>query len=86
MVNKRGVNGPAPEAAVPALKEAMAVTDLVVPAGTDLAAYDTMLAGSADLWDAYMTGEKINHADGRPVEEAEHMRSLLNTPEPHEPS
>lgn len=86
MVNKRDVNSPAPEAMLPALKEAMAVTDLVVPAGTDLAAYDTTLAGSADLWDAYVPGEKINHVDGSTVEEAEHMlatRLYQNTAKVH---
>ncbi|MEX0692862.1 MAG: MaoC family dehydratase [Rhodospirillales bacterium] len=86
MVNKRDANSPAPEASLPALKDAMSVTDLVVPDGTDLGGYDTTLSGSADLWGDYQIGERIDHVDGSTVEEAEHMlatRLYQNTAKVH---
>ncbi len=39
----------------------------------DVAAYDTVLAGSPHRFGDYSTGEKIDHVDGITVEEAEHM-------------
>jgi 2-methylfumaryl-CoA hydratase len=39
----------------------------------DVAAYDFALAGSADRFDNYDVGERIDHVDGVTVEEAEHQ-------------
>ncbi len=39
----------------------------------DMAAYDTVLAGSPYRFDDYRIGEQIDHMDGMTVEEAEHM-------------
>lgn len=86
MVNKRDAASPAPDAVVPELSNTVAPADLVVPAATNFSAYDTTLSGSADLWDAYEIGERIDHVDGCTVEDAEHMlatRLYQNTAKVH---
>jgi len=86
MVRKGDVDAPAPEPVVPELPDAVAAADLVVPADLDLSAYDTAAAGSADLWEDYAVGEKIDHVDGMTIEEAEHMmatRLYQNTAKVH---
>jgi len=86
MVNKGNHDAPAPDPVVPELPEAVTAMDLVVPEGLDLSGYDTALAGSADLWDDYAVGEKIDHVDGITMEEAEHMmatRLYQNTARVH---
>lgn len=87
MVRKRDQAGPAPEAVIPHLEKAVTADQLgdAVPVLT-MAHYDTVAAGSADLWDDYETGEKIDHVDGMTVEEAEHMlatRLYQNTAKVH---
>ncbi len=86
MVNKRDAQSPAPTAVLPAMRDVVPVTALIVPEATDLSAYDTTLAGSSDLWGAYQIGERIDHVDGSTVEEAEHMmatRLYQNTAKVH---
>ena len=86
MVNKRDHDAPAPDPVVPDLPDAVAATDLVFPADLTLAAYNTALAGSSDLWGDYEVGEKIDHVDGITMEEAEHMmatRLYQNTARVH---
>jgi len=86
MVRKRDAASPAPEAIVPELAESVGASDLDIPEGLDLSAYNTALAGSDDLWDDYKAGEKIDHVDGITIEEAEHMiatRLYQNTAKVH---
>jgi 2-methylfumaryl-CoA hydratase len=86
MVQKRDPASPAPEPVVPELPDAVAAADLVVPAGLDMAGYNTALAGSGHFWDDYSAGEKINHVDGVTIEESEHMmaaRLYQNTARVH---
>jgi 2-methylfumaryl-CoA hydratase len=73
LVPKRNVAASAPAPFVPVLPDAVHAGDLAVPAGIELAEYDTALAGSDALWDDYEIGEKIDHIDGVTIEEAEHM-------------
>jgi 2-methylfumaryl-CoA hydratase len=86
MVRKRDPDSPAPEPVVPDLPEAVAVADLVLPGGLDLAAYDTALAGSPFFWEDYTAGERIDHIDAMTVEESDHMiatRLYQNTAKVH---
>ncbi|MCB1943698.1 MAG: MaoC family dehydratase [Candidatus Accumulibacter sp.] len=86
MIRKRDAASPAPETVVPELPDAVAVGDLVVPAGIRVENYDTALAGSTDLWDDYRVGERIDHVDGMTIEESEHMmatRLYQNTARVH---
>ena len=86
MVRKGDAAAPAPEPVVPDLPGAVAATDLVVPAGLDMSAYDTVAAGSPHCWDDYDVGERIDHVDGMTIEEAEHMlatRLYQNTAKVH---
>lgn len=85
MVRKRDTDA-VTEEHVPALPSSVAAADLMVPAGLSAAKYDTVLAGSAHLWDDYVVGEKIDHVDGMTIEEAEHMmatRLWQNTAKVH---
>lgn len=86
MVRKRDPESPAPVPVVPDLAESVTATDLVVPAGLRLEAYDLAAAGSPHLWDDYTIGERIDHIDGMTIEEAEHMmatRLYQNTAKVH---
>ncbi|WP_300338040.1 MaoC family dehydratase [Accumulibacter sp.] len=86
MVRKRDPASPAPETVVPELPEAIAASDLVVPAGIRVERYDTALSGSPDLWNDYRVGERIDHVDGMTIEESEHMmatRLYQNTARVH---
>jgi 2-methylfumaryl-CoA hydratase len=74
MVNKRDAASPAPAPVVPS------VSPHVPPEQIGMAcpllrtsAYNLQLAGSSRLFDDYHVGEKIDHADGITVEEAEHQ-------------
>jgi 2-methylfumaryl-CoA hydratase len=61
-------------------------TDLVIPAGLDLSAYDFAAAGEPHRFDDYEVGEKIDHVDGVTLSEAEHMmatRLWQNTAKVH---
>lgn len=87
MVNKRDASAPAPAETVPALADAVAPGDLVLPADLAFARdYDLALAGSPHLFEDYAVGEKIDHVDGMTVEEAEHQlvtRLYQNTAKVH---
>lgn len=86
LVPKRNLAAPLPEPVVPVLPDAVAADDIAVPDALDLAGYDTVLAGSAALWDDYEIGEKIDHVDGVTIEEADHMlatRLWQNTAKVH---
>ncbi|WP_300453376.1 MaoC family dehydratase [Accumulibacter sp.] len=86
MVRKRDHASPAPEAVVPELPDAVAASDLVVPAGIRVDQYDCGLSGSPSLWDDYQVGERIDHVDGMTIEESEHMmatRLYQNTARVH---
>ncbi|MCL4765306.1 MAG: MaoC family dehydratase [Hyphomicrobiaceae bacterium] len=87
MVRKRDRAAPAPETVVPDLPERVG-TDalgLAVPP-VARADYDVELAGSPFLWADYETGERIDHADGVTIEDAEHQiatRLYQNTARVH---
>lgn len=86
MVRKRDPNAPTPAPHSPTLPGAVAAGDLMVPAGLDLAKYELAVAGSAQLWDDYAAGEKIDHVDGMTIEELEHQlatRLYQNTAKVH---
>lgn len=75
-----------PDPVVPALRGAVAASDLVVPAGLAPGGFDKALSGSDMVWDDYEIGEKIDHVDGMTIEEAEHMiatRLYQNTAKVH---
>ena len=85
MVRKRG-EGEAPQTLIPELADAVAVGDLVVPAGLTFKDYDFTLAGEPHRVGDYAVGEVIDHVDGVTVEEAEHMlatRLWQNTAKVH---
>jgi 2-methylfumaryl-CoA hydratase len=74
MVRKRDEAAPAPGDHVPRLPTALdpkLLGEACPP--IDVAAYDFALAGSAERFDAYSIGERIDHVDGVTVEEAEHQ-------------
>jgi len=73
MVNKRDPAAPAPEPVTPDLPEAVEPARLTLPEGLSLVGYDADLAGSADLYDDYRVGERIDHLDGMTLEDAEHQ-------------
>jgi 2-methylfumaryl-CoA hydratase len=73
MVRKRDKASPAPDAVTPDLPAAVGPENFTLPAALDLADYDTVLAGSAHLWDDYAVGERIDHVDGMTLEESDHM-------------
>ncbi|MDW8405518.1 MaoC family dehydratase [Chloroflexus sp.] len=75
MVRKRNLDAPAPEPVVPALPDAVPVSDLAVPYHIQPGQYDLARAGSPHLWEDYEVGEKIDHIDGVTIEEAEHMQA-----------
>ncbi len=74
MVRKRDEVAPAPGDHVPRLPTVVdpKVVGEACPT-LDIAAYDYELAGSADRFDDYEVGERIDHVDGVTVEEAEHQ-------------
>ena len=87
MVAKRDPAAPAPAEHVPDLPERV---DPAAFAGFapafDPAAYDPVLAGSPHRWGDYEPGERIDHAAGMTVEEAEHQlatRLYQNTARVH---
>ncbi|AXS42823.1 MaoC family dehydratase [Breoghania sp. L-A4] len=87
MVKKRNAANPAPAPVVPELPGELApqVLGNAVPM-LDLDGWNNDLAGSAHRWDDYAIGEKIDHADGMTVEEAEHQmatRLYQNTAKVH---
>lgn len=85
MVRKRDPGSPPPETVVPDLEDDVPMSELTLPWSAD-ENYDTALAGSADLWDDYEIGERIDHIDGVTVEESDHMtacRLFQNTAKVH---
>ena len=86
LVPKRDPRAPAPNPVVPTVPDAVPADQLHVPDELDLAGYDDALAGSPHLWDDFAVGERIDHAGGVTVEEAEHMlaaRLWQNTARAH---
>lgn len=86
MVRKADVDAPAPETVVPDLADAVAVEDLIIPAGLDFTNYDFAAAGETHRLGAYTVGEKIDHVDGVTLTDAEHMmatRLWQNTAKVH---
>ncbi len=86
MVRKRDEKASAPQPEIPDLPAAVPAAALIVPDGLDLSGYDTGLSGEARLWEDYKTGERIDHADGATIEDAEHMmatRLYRNTARVH---
>ncbi len=87
MVRKRDPQASVPAAVVPKLADSVAVADLhVSPKMTFDTLFETEQSGSKHLWNDYAVGEKIDHADGVTVEEAEHMmaaRLYQNTARVH---
>jgi 2-methylfumaryl-CoA hydratase len=87
MVRKRDPASPAPDPVVPKLADRVALEDLgaAVPTLT-LGAYDFTAAGSPHRLMDYQPGERIDHADGFTIEEAEHQlatRLYQNTAKVH---
>ncbi len=87
MVRKSDLNASAPGPVLPDLADRVPPDALAgaVPTLAN-AAYDCALAGSSDLWDAYRSGERIDHIDGMTIEEAEHQmatRLYQNTAKVH---
>jgi 2-methylfumaryl-CoA hydratase len=86
MVRKRDQAAPPPEGDAAKPPAVVPADQLQVPAGLDLGRYDFTLAGSKHRWADYEVGEKIDHADGITIEEAEHAlatRLYQNTARVH---
>jgi len=74
MVRKRDEAAAAPAEKVPELPKSVEPAQLGAACPSiNAKAYDTVLAGSPYRFGDYKAGEKIDHADGITVEEAEHM-------------
>ena len=85
MIRKRDESAPAPDPVVPDLPDRVDPADLAVP-GIDTAGYDAALVGQPHRFGDYAAGERIDHADGVTIEEAEHMmatRLYQNTAKVH---
>jgi len=87
MVRKRDKDAPVPPASVPTLPDRVdpATIGSAVPPLT-LAKFDAALSGSPHRWADYEVGERIDHADGVTLEEAEHQmatRLYQNTAKVH---
>ncbi|MEA2930334.1 MAG: 2-methylfumaryl-CoA hydratase [Hyphomicrobiales bacterium] len=87
MVRKRDERAVAPPEHVPALPKALEPNAIggACPQ-IDVGRYDFALAGSAARFSDYAVGERIDHADGMTVEEAEHQmatRLYQNTARVH---
>ena len=87
MVRKRDEAAAAPDEKVPDLPKSVEPAQLGAACPPiDIAAYDNVLAGSPHRFGDYTAGEKIDHASGVTVEEAEHMiatRLYQNTARVH---
>jgi 2-methylfumaryl-CoA hydratase len=87
MVRKRDKSSPAPAPVVPELPSAVEPDQLGKAAPPiDGNKWEDDLAGSDNRFDDYEVGEKIDHADGMTVEEAEHQlatRLYQNTAKVH---
>ncbi len=87
MVRKRDEKAPAPEPHVPQLPKRVEPSALGSACPLiNSHAWDNVLAGSPHRFGDYAVGEKIDHADGMTVEEAEHQlatRLYQNTAKVH---
>ena len=86
LVRRRDPGAPTPAAVVPTLPDSVPVDALLLPPAIPPGAYDGRLAGSADAWEDYAVGERIDHVDGMTIEEADHMtaaRLYQNTARVH---
>ncbi|MBL8790783.1 MAG: MaoC family dehydratase [Rhizobiales bacterium] len=87
MVKKRHEDSPAPEPVVPDLAASVPVTALGLAAPLiPTQFWNRHLSGSPHRFDDYGVGERIDHADGMTVEEAEHQlatRLYQNTAKVH---
>jgi 2-methylfumaryl-CoA hydratase len=86
MVRKRDEAAPAPGDQVPDLPKIVDASALGGACPVIRGDYNNDLAGSSHRFDSYTVGEKIDHADGITVEEAEHMiatRLYQNTAKVH---
>jgi 2-methylfumaryl-CoA hydratase len=72
MVNKRNADAPAPQPVVPDLPREVAPQELAVPGFLRAEEFETGSTGSADLWDDYEAGERIDHASGMTLDESDH--------------
>lgn len=75
MVHKRNPEAAVAPAVTPKTAPSVAPADLIVPRGLDLAGYDDVAAGSADRWEEYQPGERIDHVSGITLEDSDHMFS-----------
>lgn len=85
MIRKRDENAPAPAPVVPDLPARVDPGDLAIP-DIDAAGYDAAWVGQPHRFGDYQVGERIDHADGVTIEEAEHMmatRLYQNTARVH---
>ena len=86
MVRKGNEAAEVADQSVPALPDAVAASDLVLPAGLHFSGYDFTLGGSGHAFEDYEIGEQIDHIDGMAIEEAEHAmatRLYQNTAKVH---
>ncbi len=73
MVRKRDAAAVVPPATVPDLPKVVAPADLAVPATGPVTRDQRPVSGGPCWFEDYRKGERLNHADGVTVEEAEHM-------------
>ncbi len=86
MVRKRDPAAPPPAGDAAKPPNVVTLDQFQLPTGLTLAKYDFALAGSKHRWGDYAVGEKIDHADGMTIEEAEHAlatRLYQNTARVH---
>jgi 2-methylfumaryl-CoA hydratase len=75
MVHKRDPAAAVAASSAPKTAPSVAPSDLIVPAGLSLAAYDDVAAGSPHRWDDYEAGERLDHVSGMTLEDSDHMLS-----------
>jgi 2-methylfumaryl-CoA hydratase len=73
MVRKRAKEAAVPPAQVPTLPPAIDAANLTLPAKAALPSSQRRNTGGARFFDDFAKGERLDHADGTTVEEAEHM-------------
>jgi 2-methylfumaryl-CoA hydratase len=73
MVRKRTKDAEGPPPQVPSLPSVVDAANLALPARVALSSGQRRNTGGTKFFDGYAKGEKIDHADGVTVEEAEHM-------------
>jgi 2-methylfumaryl-CoA hydratase len=73
MVRKRTKDAEVQPPQVPTLPQAVDAANLALPAKAALPSSQRRNTGSTKFFDDYAKGEKLDHADGMTVEEAEHM-------------